>query len=101
MHKEIYAFAALYFALISLITFILTLIDKIKAKKHKRRISEKCLFTLAFLGGSVSEYITMKIIRHKTLHKRFMIGLPLIFALQLTLIFLIFMHQSEFLSFFK
>ncbi len=27
-------------------------------------------------------YMTMKLIRHKTLHKRFMIGIPLIILLQ-------------------
>ena len=78
----------IYFAIISLVTAIVTAIDKYKAKKGSFRISEKALFILAVLGGSLSEYTTMRLIRHKTLHKRFMIGLPLIMLLQLTVIIL-------------
>ena len=78
-----------YFAVISLVTAVVTAIDKYKAKKGSFRISEKALFILAFLGGSLSEYLTMRLIRHKTLHKRFMIGLPVIMILQLVAIILI------------
>ena len=73
----------IYFAVISFITAVVTAIDKYKAKKGSFRISEKALFILALLGGSLSEYTTMRLIRHKTLHKRFMIGLPLIIILQI------------------
>lgn len=76
----------IYLAVISLITAIVTAIDKYKAKKGAFRISEATLFILALLGGSLGEYLTMKAIRHKTLHKRFMIGLPVIMLLQLTAI---------------
>ena len=78
----------IYFAVISLVTAIVTAIDKHKAKKGAFRISEASLFVLAILGGSLSEHLTMKAIRHKTLHKRFMIGLPLIMILQLVAIIL-------------
>ena len=78
----------IYFAVLSLVTAIVTAIDKHKAKKGAFRISEATLFVLAILGGSLSEYLTMKAIRHKTLHKRFMIGLPLIMILQLVAIIL-------------
>lgn len=64
--------------------------DKYDAKKGNWRVSEKSLFLLSALGGSVAMYITMRLIRHKTLHKRFMIGIPLIIVLQaLLLIFYI------------
>ena len=78
----------IYFLAISLITAIVTAIDKHKAKKGAFRISEATLFLLAAIGGSLSEYLTMRAIRHKTLHKRFMIGLPLIMLLQLAAIIL-------------
>lgn len=78
----------IYFLAISLITAIVTAIDKHKAKKGAFRISEATLFLLAVIGGSLSEYLTMRAIRHKTLHKRFMIGLPLIMLLQLAAIIL-------------
>ena len=54
----------IYFAVISLVTAIVTAIDKYKAKKGSFRISEKALFVLALLGGSLSEYLTMRLIRH-------------------------------------
>ncbi len=72
-----------YFISISLVTAIVTAIDKYKAKKGAFRISEATLFILAVLGGALSEYATMRLIRHKTLHKKFMIGLPLIIILQI------------------
>ncbi|MBO5936351.1 MAG: DUF1294 domain-containing protein [Clostridia bacterium] len=73
----------IYFLAVSLITAVVTAIDKYKAKKGAFRISEATLFTLAAIGGALSEYLTMRLIRHKTLHKRFMIGLPLIIIMQI------------------
>ena len=72
----------IYLAIISLIAMIMTVSDKSRAKKHKRRFAEKTLFGTAFLGGSAAMYLTMLAIRHKTKHKRFMIGLPLIMIVQ-------------------
>ena len=66
-----------YIIVISVITAILTLYDKLAAKLFPRnRIPEKVLFITGLIGGAAAEYITMKIIRHKTRHKSFMIGLP-------------------------
>lgn len=76
----------IYFFVISLVTAVVTAIDKYKAKKGLFRISEATLFIMAFLGGSLAEYATMRLIRHKTLHKRFMIGLPVIIILQIVAI---------------
>ena len=76
----------IYFFVISLVTAVVTVIDKYKAKKGLFRISEATLFIMAFLGGSLAEYATMRLIRHKTLHKRFMIGLPIIIILQIVAI---------------
>ena len=73
----------IYFAVISVITSIVTFYDKKASKSRpKNRIPEKALFLLAIMGGSLAEYCTMLKIRHKTKHKRFMIGLPLIIILQ-------------------
>lgn len=78
-------FTLIYFSAITLVTVIVTVYDKIAAKKFPRnRIPEKMLFTLAFLGGAAGEYATMQIIRHKTKHKEFMIGLPIIILLQVS-----------------
>lgn len=72
----------IYLAAVSLIAVIMTVSDKSRAKKRKRRIAEKTLFGTAVLGGSAAMYLTMLAIRHKTKHKRFMIGLPLIMIVQ-------------------
>ena len=76
------------FLTVSLVTAIITAIDKYKAKKGAFRVSEATLFFLAVIGGALAEYFTMRLIRHKTLHKRFMIGLPLIIILQIIAIIL-------------
>ena len=64
----------------------MTIKDKSCAKKGKWRVPEKTLFILSAMGGSVAMYITMKTIRHKTQHKRFMIGIPAIMVVQALLI---------------
>lgn len=76
-----------YFAAISLISVIVTVYDKKAAKRGKRRIRESTLMLLSLLGGSLAMYITMKKIRHKTKHKKFMLGIPVIIVLQIALIF--------------
>ena len=61
----------------------LTAFDKRAASKRPdRRVRETTLFAVSALGGSVAMLLTMLIIRHKTLHKRFMIGIPVIILLQ-------------------
>ncbi|MEE0969429.1 MAG: DUF1294 domain-containing protein [Clostridia bacterium] len=75
----------IYFTVISVTSIIYTVSDKIFATNNKRRISEKALFVLASLGGSLAMFCTMQIIRHKTKHFRFMIGLPFIMLLQLVI----------------
>ncbi len=59
------------------------LLDKWLARRGKRRIRERTLFLWCLLGGCPLVYGAMKLCRHKTLHKRFMIGIPLIFILQI------------------
>lgn len=68
----------IYLAAVSFVTFAVTVYDKSAAAAGRRRVPEAALFSLAIFGGAVAEYATMKLIRHKTLHKSFMIGLPLI-----------------------
>ena len=77
----------LYLTAISLIAVIVTCYDKLAAKKLPRhRTREKTLFLISALGGSVAMYLTMHLIRHKTKHKSFMIGIPLIFVAQVALV---------------
>ncbi len=73
-----------YITVIGLISVFVCVYDKSAAKKSKRRVPEKTLFLLSAIGGSVAMYFTMRLIRHKTLHKRFMLGIPFIIVLQLS-----------------
>lgn len=74
----------IYLAVISLIAVIVTCYDKIAAKKRpKHRTPEATLLFISMLGGSVAMYITMQLIRHKTKHMKFMVGIPVIIALQI------------------
>ena len=77
----------IYLAAISVISIIVTTEDKIKAIKHRRRIRERTLLILSALGGSVAMLITMLLIRHKTRHLKFMVGIPVIILAQAAVAF--------------
>lgn len=72
----------IYLLIINVIAVIITVYDKSASKKHKWRVSEHTLLLLSALGASIVMYITMLVIRHKTLHIKFMLGIPLIFIAQ-------------------
>jgi uncharacterized membrane protein YsdA (DUF1294 family) len=61
-------------------------IDKAKAKSHAWRIPEKTLFIASLIGGSVGTWAGMYFFRHKTKHWYFVIGMPLILAVQVALV---------------
>lgn len=75
----------LYLLLINLAGFLSMGIDKRKAQKQKWRIPEKVLFLFAILGGSAGSLLGMYTFRHKTKHRQFVIGIPVILVLQLIL----------------
>ena len=81
-----------YIAIISLISVIVCIYDKKISKKNRveLRTPEKNLMLLSALGGSVAMFITMQIIRHKTKHVKFMLGIPLIIIVQAGIVFLLF-----------
>ena len=79
-----------YLAIVNVITFIVYGIDKLKAKKAKWRIPESTLLLLAIVGGSIGAWCGVKIWHHKTLHKKFRYGIPLIIAIQITAIIYLF-----------
>ncbi len=83
MELFIYCIASL-----NVLTFFVYGIDKWKATHGKWRISEATLLLLAIIGGSIGAWLGMKVWRHKTLHKKFKYGIPLIVATQITLFYL-------------
>ncbi len=74
-----------YLLTINVVTFFVFGIDKQKAKHAKWRISEATLLLLAAAGGSVGAWSGMKVWHHKTMHKKFKYGVPLICVMQLVL----------------
>lgn len=75
-----------YLILINLAGLLSMFLDKQRARKDKYRISERSLFLIAAVGGSVGSIAGMYLFRHKTRHKRFIIGLPLILFLQIVIL---------------
>ncbi len=73
-----------YLIAISVISIIVCIYDKWAAKHAtKHRTREATLLILSALGGSVAMFITMQLIRHKTKHLKFMVGIPAIIVLQI------------------
>ena len=78
-----------YLLIVNAAAFMLMLIDKIKAKKNRWRIKESTLMLSAALGGSIGALAGMYTFRHKTLHRKFTIGIPLILGLQIAAVLFI------------
>ena len=81
-------------ALINFITFIVYGIDKYKARKGKWRISENSLLLLAVIGGSIGAWFGIKIWHHKTMHKKFYYGIPLVILVQVAILTYFFLIQQ-------
>ena len=75
----------LYLITINAAAFLLMLADKLKAKRRAWRIPEATLLSIAVAGGSIGAILGMYLIRHKTRHLKFSLGLPLILFLQIAL----------------
>jgi uncharacterized membrane protein YsdA (DUF1294 family) len=82
-NKILLLFALVYLAIISIVAICVTVYDKWAAKKRpQERTRESTLLLLSALGGSAAMLLTMLTVRHKTKHMKFMVGIPLIIALQ-------------------
>lgn len=75
--------ALIYLAAINVVTFFLYGIDKLKAKRSKWRVKEATLIWMSVFGGSVGAWLGMKAWHHKTQHKKFKYGIPLILLMQI------------------
>lgn len=81
-----------YILIISIVSIIVCIYDKKISKKNRveLRTPEKTLLLLSAIGGSVAMFITMLLIRHKTKHFKFMVGIPVIMVIQAIVVFLLF-----------
>ena len=76
----------IYLAIITVVTFFAYGIDKWKAQHNRWRIPESVLLGLAAIGGSVGAWLGMKVWRHKTQHKKFKYGVPVILMVQVVVV---------------
>lgn len=92
MENPVLSIFLAYIAIISLISVIVCIYDKKVSRKNRveLRTPEKTLLLLSALGGSVAMFVTMLIIRHKTKHVKFMLGIPLIMVIQAGIVYLLF-----------
>ncbi|MCR5042626.1 MAG: DUF1294 domain-containing protein [Bacteroidaceae bacterium] len=87
----------IYLLAINVFAFFLYGIDKWKAKRSKWRIPEMTLLSIAVIGGSVGAWIGMKVWHHKTMHKKFKYGIPLILMIQIALVLMLIVKKGTFL----
>lgn len=83
---------AVFLVIMSAVSIITTVYDKIAAKTGNKRISERTLLLYGLFGGAPVMFVTMQIIRHKTKHLKFMIFLPIISALHIALLMYIYFN---------
>ncbi|KGA97829.1 membrane protein [Alkalihalobacillus alcalophilus ATCC 27647 = CGMCC 1.3604] len=83
----------MYLVMINFIGYTTMAQDKRKAQRKERRIPEKTLFFIAIIGGSFGVFNAMKVYRHKTKHKSFTVGIPLILFVQFFMVIFIFLGE--------
>lgn len=77
----------LYLLIVNAVSFLLMLVDKLKARKNLWRIPESTLLLSAAIGGSVGALAGMYTFRHKTKHLKFTLGVPAILIAQIILVY--------------
>ena len=82
-----------YLLAVNITSFLLYGIDKYKAKKGRWRISEATLLLMAVIGGSIGAWGGMRIWHHKTMHKKFKYGIPIIIIMQVALA--VYLHTTN------
>ena len=75
-----------YLIFINIVGLLSMYLDKYFAKNNMYRISEKNLFFIAIIGGSLGSIIGMYQFRHKTKHRQFTTGLPFIIFIQIMIL---------------
>ncbi|WOO39159.1 DUF1294 domain-containing protein [Anaerocolumna sp. AGMB13020] len=76
----------------NLLSFLLMGLDKYKARKRLWRIKESTLFLTSVIGGSLGSLLGMFLFHHKTKHTKFLIGMPVILIVHISVMFLYFMR---------
>ena len=79
----IFTILSIYLTVVNFTGFAMMGIDKQKARRDQWRIPERNFFITALLGGSLGCYLGMQVFHHKTMHKAFTIGMPVILIIQI------------------
>ena len=77
----------IYLAVINVVTFFMYGVDKWKTIRSKWRIPEATLLLMAVIGGSIGAWLGMRVWHHKTQHKKFKYGIPIVLIAQIALLF--------------
>lgn len=93
---DVLLITAIYLVCVNIAGFISMGVDKAKAKKKAWRIPEATLFIIALIGGSIGSIIGMRVFRHKTRHWYFVVGMPLILVIQISVIVALFYSPIQF-----
>lgn len=83
---QFWDYVLIIFVFFNILSLVLYGIDKNKAEKNRRRISEKTLLFWSFLGP-FGAYIGMKLFHHKTQKAKFYISIPLFCLLHAVAVF--------------
>jgi len=62
-----------YLALVNVVTLVAYARDKRAARAGTRRIRERTLHELDLAGGFIGGWLGMRLLRHKTLHRSFLV----------------------------
>ena len=92
------SWAVAWLVAVSMTAVALTVWDKSRARQRAWRVPERTLWLVATLGGAAATYVTMLLIRHKTLHRRFMWGLPLLLLCQIAVVYLLWQEKCVFFT---
>jgi uncharacterized membrane protein YsdA (DUF1294 family) len=72
-----------YSLVMNIIGLFIMAIDKYKAKRYQWRIAEKTIWHVSFIGGAVGAAAGMYWFHHKTRHRAFRYGLPLLAVMEI------------------
>ena len=88
-------YAPLYLLMLNLVALALIRVDKSRAVHREWRIPESRFLWMAILGGSIGIYAGCRLFRHKINHPKFMVGVPIILAIQLIAVGLLFFFFQD------
>ena len=90
MEQQVYMLVLGTVLIMNILGYLSMWSDKRRAIRGKYRISEKTLFIIAILGGSIGSILGMQKFRHKTKHWYFKYGMPFVLIVQIVLVVVIY-----------